>query len=151
DTLYDLLRDPAFSFPAGKVGKAQRRDLEAYLLAFPTDTHAAVGTQLTVDGANNASQSVIATLAAMTSLADTGVVGLVAKGRVGGLQRGYAYLPGTGNLQSDRAANVVSVAVLRQAATSGGEITFTVVPAGTETRIGIDRDEDGALDRDELD
>jgi hypothetical protein len=33
----------------------------------------------------------------------------------------------------------------------GSELTFTVVRLGSETRIGIDRDSDGALDRDELD
>ena len=30
-------------------------------------------------------------------------------------------------------------------------MTFTVVPRGTELRIGIDRDQDGFLDRDEFD
>jgi len=33
----------------------------------------------------------------------------------------------------------------------GNEITFTVVPQGTGIRLGIDRDWDGLLDRDELD
>jgi hypothetical protein len=40
---------------------------------------------------------------------------------------------------------------LRSSSNAGSELTFTVVPAGTETRIGTDRDEDGVLDRDELD
>ena len=30
-------------------------------------------------------------------------------------------------------------------------MTYTVVPQGSETRIGVDRDADGFLDRDELD
>ncbi len=34
---------------------------------------------------------------------------------------------------------------------AGAEVTFTLVPAGSESRIGVDRDEDGFFDRDELD
>ena len=33
----------------------------------------------------------------------------------------------------------------------GAELTFTAVPPGSEVRIGVDRDEDGFFDRDELD
>jgi len=33
----------------------------------------------------------------------------------------------------------------------GAELTFTAVPSGSEVRIGVDRDEDGFFDRDELD
>ena len=36
-------------------------------------------------------------------------------------------------------------------AAPGSELTYTVVPVGTGTRYGVDRDEDGHLDRDELD
>jgi hypothetical protein len=37
----------------------------------------------------------------------------------------------------------------RIAAEFGQELTFTCVPPGTGTRIGIDRDEDGVYDADE--
>jgi hypothetical protein len=40
---------------------------------------------------------------------------------------------------------------LRLSSGAGAEVTFTVVPKGTEIRIGIDRDSDTHLDRDELD
>ena len=151
DTIVTFLQRPLFTgFAAGAQGDTQRHDLEAFLMAFPTDTHPAVGVQLTVDGANHGQQAVIDQLAAMTALADTGVVGLVAKGLVGGVARGYAYVAGNG-FQSDRAAEVTTASGLRGGATTGGEITFTVVPVGTETRIGIDRDSDGAYDGDEID
>ena len=151
DSIFSLLKDPAFTFPAGAAGDAERRDLEAFLMCFPTGTHPAVGTQLTIDAANKTAPAVLSQIAAMTALADAGDVGIVAKGRVGGIARGYVYLPGTGNFQSDRLAEVVSAATLRLAAAAGGEITLTVVPAGTETRIGVDRDGDAHLDRDEID
>ena len=151
DTIFNFLQQSRFTFPAGAAGDADRRDLEAFLMCFPTDTHPAVGTQLTVDGGNKGTAGVIQLLADMTALADTGDVGVVAKGRVGGVARGYAYVSGTGNFQSDRASEVVSATALRTGAAAGKEITFTVVPTATATRIGTDRDSDGFGDQDELD
>jgi YVTN family beta-propeller protein len=151
DTIFTLLKDPAFTFAAGSGGDAERRDLEAFLMCFPTDTHPAVGTQLTIDGTNKSQQQVLDRIAQMIALADAGDVGIVAKGRIAGLQRGLVYLAGTGTFQSDRLAEVVGATTLRQAAATGAEITLTVVPAGTETRAGVDRDGDAYLDRDELD
>ena len=89
-------------------------------------------------------------LATMQGLADTGKVGLIVKGRQAGLARGYVYL-GVGLLQSDRAQERISIAALEAAAAAGNELTWTIVPRGTQTRMGIDRDLDGCLDRDELD
>ncbi|MHC4846547.1 MAG: hypothetical protein ACYTCU_10360, partial [Planctomycetota bacterium] len=82
--------------------------------------------------------------------ADADRVGVVVKGHLGGIGRGYAYVGGN-TFQSDRQAESLGKAALLAAASPGGELTFTVVPEGSETRIGIDRDRDGVLDRDELD
>ncbi len=151
DTIFDYLQRPQFSFPAGAAGDAERRDLEAFLMCFPTDTHPAVGTQATADGTNDDAPALVNRVASMLALADTGVVGVVAKGVAGGIPRGWTYVAGTGTFQSDRHVETTAATALRHAAVAGGEITFTVVPAGTETRIGIDRDGDGYDDRDELD
>ena len=87
------------------------------------------------------------------AMADLELVGLVVKGLQQGLHRGYAYLPNPDDavLQSDRAKETITVAGLRLSADAGSELTFTLVPFGTQVRIGIDRDEDGYYDRDELD
>ena len=45
----------------------------------------------------------------------------------------------------------MSAAVLRTLAGPGSELTWTVVPKGTEWRIGVDQDADNVLDRDERD
>jgi YVTN family beta-propeller protein len=113
------------------------------------DTHAAVGWQLTLDSPllSTSQQSLLNTF---FSLADAGKVGLVVKGRQAGLQRGYTYV-GSGTFQSDRAMETPSAAALQLLAGPGSELTYTVVPKHTEWRIGVDRDEDGLLDRDELD
>jgi hypothetical protein len=58
---------------------------------------------------------------------------------------------GGGTFQSDRAAEVVTAEALQAAAAMASELTYTLVPKGTERRIGIDEDEDGFFDRDERD
>jgi len=77
---------------------------------------------------------------------------LTVKGTIGGLARGWVYV-GSNNFKPDRNADaVVSKTSLRNlAATSGQELTYTCVPLGSGTRIGVDRDEDGVFDRRELD
>lgn len=115
------------------------------------DTHAAVGTQVTFDGTNNASAPLVSLLSTLTTLANINKIGIVAKGVQGGIARGYKYIGGN-NMQSDRAGEaVISMTNLRLAAADGAEITFTVVPFGTQQRIGVDRDSDTFRDRDELD
>ncbi len=113
------------------------------------DAHAAVGKQETTGASAFASRGG-SLIPQMRALADAGDVGLIVKGRQGGLTRGYEYLPG-GMLQSDRAEEIVAADTLLMSAAADSELTWTVVPAGAQRRIGIDRDEDGHFDRDELD
>jgi YVTN family beta-propeller protein len=109
-------------------------------------THAAVGRQLTLDGAPTIPESDL--LAILTAEADQGDIGLVIHGRRGGQLRGWAYL-GNGRWQSDRRLERVGTDDLLAGAAPGEELTLTAVPPGSQTRIGIDRDSDGALDGDE--
>lgn len=166
DSLARFVSEPVFSLNSDQ----DVADLVAFMLSFagsdlPTgsntnvlellgpsgnDTHAAVGTQVTVDDTNRNDAEVIALLGQMTAFADGGAVGLVAKGVQAGLQRGYVYT-GADTFQSDRESETLGTDDLRLAADAGAEITFTAVPVGTQERIGVDRDEDGFFDRDELD
>ena len=112
------------------------------------DTHAAVGKQTTIlDGANLPDRQ-RGFLQAVRGMADDDRVDIVAKGIHEGVMRGYLYLGG-GQFQSDRVAETLSGGQLLQRAGPGSELTITVVPDGSGTRIGIDRDEDGILDGDE--
>jgi YVTN family beta-propeller protein len=114
------------------------------------DTHAAVGTQTTLADVNNPAPGQLALIASMISLADTNKVGLIVKGFHGGLARGYAYL-GSNTFQADRVVELVSATQLSSGSVPGSELTYTIVPKGTEIRLGVDRDMDGTYDRDELD
>ncbi len=150
DTLFEFLQFSGFGFSAGAAGDQERRDVAAFMFAFAVDTHPAIGVQTTLTSA--AADRAIETglIQDMMDLADTGVVGLVVKGVAGGIQRGYAY-SGAGVFQSDRDLESLTSMELLGSAGAGSELTFTVVPSGSETRIGVDRDSDGYFDRDELD
>jgi YVTN family beta-propeller protein len=112
------------------------------------DTPAAVGRQITIN--SSASVPLIDSMIGLANAA-TSRVDLVVKGFEGGLPRGWFYDRTTGNFQSDRQAETELPAALRAFAAIGAEQTYTVVPRGAGRRIGIDRDADGYLDRDELD
>jgi DNA-binding beta-propeller fold protein YncE len=130
--------------------QSELHDVAAFLLAFLTGTSSGVGAQWTMDGTNEGSGA--DRITTLESLADFDVIGLVAKGRDGADQpRGWVY-EGAGVWTPDRAVEpATTTAALIASASAGHEVTFTGVLFGTETRLGIDRDEDSYLDRDELD
>jgi len=113
------------------------------------DSHAAVGQQTTLVDGNNPDPGQLDFIDEVLALADTSAVGLVVKGVQEGLQRGLTYV-GDGLFQSDASIEMLTFDEVRSLAAPGSEQTLTVVPLGTETRIGIDRDLDGAFDRDEI-
>jgi len=166
DSIERFVSEPVFNVTSNQ----DVADLTAFLLSFAgsdlpvgtpnsafellgpagQDTHAAVGRQVTFDGTNNNDAASVALLNAMLSIANANKVGLIAAGIRDGEHRGFTYT-GADTFQSDRASQTLTASSLRSGAAPGEEITFTVVPFGSQTRIGIDRDEDGFLDRDELD
>lgn len=147
DTMNALLQ-VGFNFGPANQAPQGRRDVEAFMICFPSDTHAGVGQQVTFDGGNNNDPALLARLNTFINLANQRAVGLVAKGRVAGVERGY-YLSG-GVMVSDQSAETNTPVQLRQRAAAGSEMTFTLVAAGTQRRIGVERDGDGYLDGDEV-
>lgn len=146
DDLLTFLDFPAFTFP----NVQSKRDVVAFLLAFDTGTPAALGAQWTARGVSDAHGE--QRLATLTQQADLARIDLVAKGTDDlGQARGWVY-EGAGIWSSDRAdeASTSTVALLALAG-PGTEITFTAVWESEGVRLGIDRDEDGYLDRDEID
>lgn len=94
-----------------------------------------------------------ALLDAMLQLASspTNRLELIVKGHQAGAARGWFYERTRGVFQSDRRAESFSTENLIPLAGTGSELTFTLVPAGTGWRLGVDQDSDGIPDRDELD
>jgi YVTN family beta-propeller protein len=147
-TLQDLL-SIGFRFntlPGG--GTQQRRDVEAFCLSFGTDTHAGIGQQVTASNAGGAGDDAARITQFITiATGQSAQVGLIAKGMRDGAARGWV-LQG-GQFVSDASGESLTPAALLAGATGGSEVTYTLVPAAAARRMGIDRDGDNALDRDE--
>lgn len=164
DTIAQFISEPVFNVQTDQ----DIADLTALMLAFSgselpyggqvleppatssQDAHAAVGGQTTLVDGQSPGPGQLAFIDSMIALAAAGKVDLVVKGRQSNLARGYVYAGG-GVFQSDRQVETQTTAALKSAAQPGSELTFTVVPILSGTRIGVDRDLDGFFDRDELD
>jgi DNA-binding beta-propeller fold protein YncE len=156
DTLFRFLHAVVFSDTSiggsavGFQSDQQRRDVEQWLLAFDTNLAPVVGQQvtLTADNAGVAGPRIDV----LEGRAAAGDCDLIAKGMLAGEARGWVRLS-DGTFQSDREAEVpIGDSALRAvASTAGQEVTYTCVPPGSGMRAGVDRDQDGVFDRDELD
>jgi YVTN family beta-propeller protein len=159
DTVFHFLRATVFSFPGLD---AQRRQVEDFVFAFDNDLAPIVGQQTTLTATNGA--TVDARLDLLIQRASTAFTlkdmpgarecDLIVKGNVQGEARGWVFSVAPVGFSADRAADpLLSDAALRAlaGAPGNGPLTYTCVPPGSGQRAGIDRDEDGFRDRDELD
>jgi hypothetical protein len=138
------------SNPGGFANDTQRRNMDAFMMAFDSNLLPIVGQQITRTASNGA--TVDSRIDLLEAQADDGACDLVAKGNVGTEMRGSLYI-GLGQWLTDRGGDpILSSSTLRARAMSAGqEVTFTCVPPGSGPRIAIDRDGDGAADGDERD
>jgi len=132
--------------PDRTIGDVQRKNMEDLMLAFDTNFYPIVGQQVTLNS-NNAS-TVAARIDLLIQQADLERCDLVARQNI---NKGYLYV-GAGNFKSSIAnAPDISDSNLRSLALQAkGDITYTCVPPGSGIRTAIDRDEDGALNLDEI-
>jgi hypothetical protein len=161
DTVFRFVHGVSFSesfngpgnngIPDGPAGDVQRRQLEAFLLAFPTNLAPVVGQQTTLTK-NNAAV-VGARINLLIDRARAGECDLVVKSGSSQGEKGYLFDVASGLFVGNRRRDApLSDASLRQRALQkGGELTYTCTPPGSGIRAGIDRDEDGVLDGDEVD
>jgi DNA-binding beta-propeller fold protein YncE len=136
--------------PTGPEGDVQRRQLEAFILAFPTNLAPVVGQQITLTASSSA--AVGSRVDILRQRADAGECDLVAKAKVLDQEAGFLYV-GSGRFARDRRGQpTISAASLRSLSTDFGRpVTYTCVPLGSGQRVGVDRDGDGAWDGDERD
>jgi DNA-binding beta-propeller fold protein YncE len=157
DTVLTFLRDPLiFLFPDGDP---QRRDVIRFLMRFPGELAPIVGQQVTLDAAN--AETVDGRIDLLLARAEAGFTllgdpaakecDLVVKGSLGAQNRGWLYDPAADVFVPDAAgeASLADADLRLLAATAGQELTYTCVPPGSGTRIGIDRDADGERDADD--
>ena len=143
-----------FNFNTGfdTLTNQQRSDMEDFMHAFDTDLAPIVGQQVTLDATNAAVAG--ARINLLTTRADTSfdslIMGtginecdLIAKGTIGGVPRGWFY---DGAVFQDDVGGSIGPLVLRSLAPTEGPITYTCVPPGSGTRMGINADRDIHLD-----
>jgi hypothetical protein len=129
----------------------QELDLFAFMMAFPTESAAAIGRQVTVDSSNKNNSTLVNAINTLRAQAGINACDLIAKGVVGGVAKGWVYDPSTDKLVPDSLLEQpVSESSLRTGLASGDVVTYTGVPPGAGVRLGIDRDRDTWLDRTEL-
>jgi DNA-binding beta-propeller fold protein YncE len=171
DTLFRFVSAGLFS-----VDATQQAQLEAFMMAFPSDLAPIVGQQVTLTSGNGAVANpridlmiARATLPFVSKILDATVgdpvteCDLIAKVVEGGVQRGYLYqgdatlLPddsygGGATFLPDDGGPAIDDNTLRGKPTpTGQEVTFTCAPPGSGERMGRDRDLDQLLDGVETD
>ncbi len=123
--------------PEGPLSGPERRQ----------DTHAGVGQQVTISGGITSAQT--NRINQLVSIANNSAhAELIVRGQVDGQTRGYRLTSGT-TFQSDKQAETRNLNELRNLATSGASLTFTLVANGTGVRLALDEDGDGVLNGDE--
>jgi hypothetical protein len=151
DSVFDFLHASVFNF-SGTSANQNRRNLEAFVMAFDTGLAPVVGQQVTLSS-GPVDADAEERLDLLIARDDAGDCELIVRGVVGGEARGARHVAG-GRFRTDRASDprVTKETLLFGLATGTSSAqTYTCVPPGTGTRSAIDRDEDGVLDRDEAD
>ncbi len=146
DTIFDFLGASVFT-----LTNVQQRRLQQFVLAFDSNLAPIVGQQITLTSTNALAvdNRLDLMITRDTSAQECAVI---VKGTIAGEARG-GYLTPAGLFQLDRAgdAPIADTDLRALAAVPGQELTYTCAPFGSGVRMGVDRDEDGYFDRDELD
>ena len=154
DTLDNFFKGEVFRFAADEDANDQmRRQVVEFIMAFDSELAPIVGQQVTVSNRTGAD-----TDARLDLLIDRAMVStprpecdLIAKGVLLDEPRGFL-LDDSGNFQSDRSGESFSVNQLKELTRQDGNaFTFTCVPPGSGTRIGIDQNNDGTLNANDRD
>jgi DNA-binding beta-propeller fold protein YncE len=125
----------------------QRRQVEAFMLAFDSNLAPIVGQQATLGPASEA--DVDARIALLEARAGAGECDLVASGWIHQRRVGFLFHPATGTFVPDRRRGRWLASDELRALGRAGTLTFTAVPPGSGRRIALDRDLDGRLDGDD--
>jgi hypothetical protein len=125
----------------------QRRQVEAFMLAFDSNLAPIVGQQVTVAAGSGGDAAARVDL--LEARAAAGECDLVVHGFFGTRVFGFLYEPSTGMFLPDtrRGAKLTDHAL--RALRRIGPLTFTAVPPQSGRRIALDRELDGVLDGDQ--
>ncbi|MGI9342066.1 MAG: dockerin type I domain-containing protein [Gammaproteobacteria bacterium] len=157
DSLLSFTRSSLFSF-SGDL-ETQTRQVSEFMLTFRTGLAPVVGQQVTLSATNVAAAGArIDTLLQRAQVANPGFEAplqmecdLIAQGVIGGAERSWLFNIATNMFESDYGAeSPLTDAQLRSLVTGVDRVTYTCAPPGSGTRMALDRDSDGLLNRDEV-
>jgi DNA-binding beta-propeller fold protein YncE len=145
DTLFRFHSANAFSF-----GAPEAANLEQFMLVADSNLKPMVGQQVTLTSTN--ASAVNLRITGMILQAAAGACELTVKGVLGTETRGWLRLA-NGLFQPDRGSDpaITDNQLRAHATTANQQRTYLCAPPGSGPRVGVDRDEDGFFDRDELD
>ncbi|HET7794352.1 MAG TPA: hypothetical protein VFL64_13295, partial [Rhizobacter sp.] len=147
-TVFQFLSAAVFTLNA-----TQRAQVEQFVLAMGSEMNPIVGQQVTVTPTNATQTDIRGRLNLLVARANItsprAECELVAKGVIQNQSRGWV-MNSSQNFVPNKAseAAVTLQGLLDQASAAGAPLTFTCVPPGNGTRIGVDRDANNTLDRD---
>ena len=134
-------------FPSAEAGLPLRRAVESFLFAFDSNLKPIVGQQITLNSHNG--DVVGQRIDLLIARAEAGDCDLVVKGDLDDTRLGFLYM-GHGQFRPDTVRQPAVTDTVMRATVKGPRdvLTYTCVPPGSGYRIGIDRNDDGVLDRD---
>ena len=146
DTMERFFNASVFNFPGGNT---QRQQVEQFMLAFDNNIKPVVGQQITQTPTNKATTDPRVDL--LLARAAAGDNDVVASGIISGEMRRATRLA-NGTFQLDRAADapLTATALQNLVVSQSTELTFTAVPLNSGIVYGIDRDDDGILNADDV-
>ena len=154
DTLDSFLQGQVFRFSTDTfLNDIFRRNVIQFMMVMDSEMAPIVGQQITLTTSNAATVSARIDLLRTQAMVASprAECDLIVKGVIGGINRGYL-MQSDGSYQSDRTTEILTDSELRNLVITGGQtLTFTCVPPGSGNWMGIDHDEDGTYDRDEID
>jgi len=151
DTIDKFLQGDVFVNLAGqKMADTVRNDVVDFVMVMDSELAPIVGQQITLTSTNaTAVNARIDLLRAQALVTSPEECDLIVKGVISGVSRGYL-MQADETYQSDIKTEILSDAELRALVVNNQTLTFTCVPPGSGMWMGIDHDEDGKLDQDEI-
>lgn len=135
-----------FDLNVSPEGMEIRRNLEQFMMVFPTNFFPIMGQQVTLIENNN-KESAKTRIKLMKDRADLGECDLVARSNS---NEGFLYIGGNTFKTSKSSNDLITGGQINAMVNDGAIITYTCTPPGSGNRIALDRDEDGVLDGDEI-
>jgi hypothetical protein len=148
DTLERFHNAVLFNFSlSGADPDVLRKQMVQFMFAFDSNLKPVVGQQVTIIGSGTT--AIRDRIDLLIARGISGDNDLIVKMNIAGVKRGAVWNGSAFELDSTAGGTMSALAIRNLAITAGQEVTYTAVPLGSGTRLGVDRDEDTIKDFDD--